>query len=96
MYGLSQTQTRRSLSCSRASIPSGSGKVRGSHSKSHQLNSRIQKQSKWNTESGRSRSAIPSMNEVTVSSSYAVVKLVDSQSPYDQAGTVAGRPVRAV
>ena len=50
-------------------MASGSGKVRGSHSKSHQWNSRIQKQSKWNTDSGRSRSAMPSMNVVTVASS---------------------------
>ena len=37
--------------------------------KSHQWNCRIQKQSKWNTLSGRLRSAIPSTNEVTVASS---------------------------
>ena len=37
--------------------------------KSHQWNSRIQKQSKWNTDSGRSRSAMPSTKSVTVSSS---------------------------
>lgn len=50
-------------------MPSGSGKTRGSQRKSHQLNSRIQKQSKWKTERGSSRSRIPSMKEVTVSSS---------------------------
>ena len=50
-------------------MPGGSGKIRGSHSKSHQWNSRIQNVSKWKTLSGRSRSAIPSTNEVTVSSS---------------------------
>ncbi len=69
MYGLIQTQTLRSRSWSRASMPSGSGNVRASHSKSHQLNSRIQKQSKWNRLSGMSRSAMPSMNELTVASS---------------------------
>ena len=50
-------------------MPSGSGNVRASHSKSHQLNSRIQKQSKWNTDTGNSRRAISSMNELTVCSS---------------------------
>lgn len=69
MYGLIQTQIRSPLSFSRASIPSGSGNTRGSHRKSHQLNSRIQKQSKWKTDSGSSRSRMPSMKEVTVSSS---------------------------
>src|SRR6266545_5044580 len=96
MYGLIHRQIFRPLSLSRASIPRGSGKVRGSHSKSHQLNSRIQKQSKWKTDSGRFRSVIPSMKLVTVASSYDVVKEVDSHSPYDQAGTRGGRPVRAV
>ena len=96
MYGLIQTQTFRPRSCSRRSMPSGSGKVAGSQTKSTQWNCRIQKQSKWNTDSGRSRSAIPSMNSVTVSSSYDVVNDVDSHSPYDQAGTRAGRPVSAV
>ena len=70
MYGLIHTQICRPRSLAAgASMPSGSGKVAGSHSKSHQWNSRIQKQSKWNTDSGRSRSAIPSTNAVTVSSS---------------------------
>jgi hypothetical protein len=69
MYGLIQTQMCRFFSCSRASMPSGSGKVRASHSKSHQLNSRIQKQSKWKTDRGRSRAAIASMKPVTVFSS---------------------------
>ena len=69
MYGLIQTQIRSPRAFSRSSMPSGSGKTRGSHSKSHQWNSRIQKQSKWNTCSGRSRSAMPSMKLVTVSSS---------------------------
>ena len=50
-------------------MPSGSGKTRGSHSKSIQWNSRIQKQSKWKTLSGMSRSAMPSMNALTVASS---------------------------
>ena len=50
-------------------MASGSGNTRGSHSKSHQLNSRIQKQSKWNTDTGRSRRDISSMNDVTVASS---------------------------
>ncbi len=50
-------------------MPAGSGKIRVSHSKSHQLNSRIQNVSKWKTDSGRSRSAIPSTNLFTVSSS---------------------------
>ncbi len=95
MYGLIQTQMCRSRSLSLASMPSGSGKTLGSHSKSHQLNSRIQKQSKWKTESGSSRSRMPSMNDVTVSSSYEVVNDVDSHSPNDQAGGSAGRPVRA-
>ena len=40
-------------------MPAGSGKVRLSQVKSHQWNSRIQKQSKWNTDNGRSRSAMP-------------------------------------
>jgi hypothetical protein len=50
-------------------MPSGSGKTRASHSKSHQLNSRIQKQSKWNTDTGSSRRDISSRNDVTVPSS---------------------------
>ena len=69
MYGFSHAHTRRPRSCSRASMPSGSGKTAGSHSKSVQWNSRIQKQSKWNTSSGMSRSAMPSMNALTVASS---------------------------
>ncbi|TWH26132.1 hypothetical protein L600_000700000110 [Isoptericola variabilis J7] len=69
MYGLIHTHTLRPRSCSRASMPSGSGNVRGSHSKSHHWYSRIQKQSKWKTLSGRSRSAMPSMKLVTVFSS---------------------------
>jgi hypothetical protein len=77
-------------------MPGGSGKIRGSHSKSHQWNSRIQNVSKWNTLSGRSRSAMPSTNWVTVSSSYGVVNDVVSHRPKDQAGGRAGRPVRAV
>jgi hypothetical protein len=47
----------------------GSGKVRLSQVKSHHWNSRIRKQSKWNTDSGRSRLAMPSTKPVTVSSS---------------------------
>ena len=77
-------------------MPGGSGKTRGSHSKSHQCSSRIQKQSKWKTDSGMSRSAMPSMNDDTVSSSYDVVNDVDSHSPNDQAGGSGGRPVSAV
>ena len=51
-------------------MPGGSGNASGSHSKSHQWNSRIQKQSKWKTlSSGISLSAIRSTNAVTVSSS---------------------------
>ncbi len=96
MYGLIQTHTCRSRSCSRVSSPSGSGNVPGSHTKSDQWNRRIQKQSKWNTDSGSPRSAIPSMNDMTVDSSYSVVNEVDSHSPYDQSGTRAGRPVSAV
>ena len=69
MYGLIHTHTRSPRAFSRDSMPRGSGKVFGSHSKSHHDSSRIQKQSKWNTDSGRSRSAMPSMNEVTVASS---------------------------
>jgi hypothetical protein len=69
MYGLIHTQIRRPLALSRASIPAGSGNVSGSHSKSHQWNSRIQKVSKWNTESGSPRSAMPSTMDVTVASS---------------------------
>ncbi len=42
------------------------------------------------------RSAMPSTKEVTVASSYDVQKDVVSQSPNDQAGGSAGRPVRAV
>ena len=57
---------------------------------------RIQKQSKWKTLSGSPRSAMPSTNDITVASSYCVVNDVDSHSPYDQAGTCAGRPVSAV
>ena len=81
MYGLIQAQMRSPFALSRASIASGSGKVAGSHVKSDQWKPRIQKQSKWNTDSGRSRSAIPSMKLLTVASSYSVVKLVDSHSP---------------
>ncbi|CAM5658010.1 hypothetical protein SALBM135S_09216 [Streptomyces alboniger] len=50
-------------------MPAGSGKTSGSHSRSVHWYSRIQKQSKWKTERGMSRSAMPSTNEVTVSSS---------------------------
>ena len=50
-------------------MPSGSGKTRASHVKSDHWNSRIQAQSKWKTDSGRSRSRIPSRNEFTVASS---------------------------
>ena len=50
-------------------MASGSGNVSGFHSKSHQRNSRIQKQSKWKTLSGRSRSDMPSRNWLTVVSS---------------------------
>src|SRR3954470_10445555 len=96
MYGLIQTQVRSPRSERRLSMPGGSGKIRASHSKSHQLNSRIQKVSKWKTLSGRSRSAIPSTKLVTVSSSYEVVNEVDSHRPKDQAGGSAGRPVSAV
>src|SRR5215218_5355253 len=96
MYGLIQRQIRSPLSFSRRSMPFGSGNVSGSQTKSHQWNCRIQKQSKWKTLSGRPRSAIPSTNEVTVASSYDVVKEVDSHSPKDHAGTRAGRPVSPV
>src|SRR5213593_4533877 len=96
MYGLIQTHTLSPLAFSRARMPRGSGNALGSHSKSHQLISRIQKQSKWNTDSGRSRSAIPSTNSVTVFSSYRVFQEVDSHRPNDQAGGSAGRPVSAV
>src|SRR3954451_12407475 len=96
MYGLIHTQVRSPRSASRFSMPGGSGKIRASHSKSHQLNSRIQNVSKWKTLNGRSRSAIPSTKPVTVSSSYEVVNEVVSHSPKDQAGGSAGRPVRAV
>ena len=96
MYGLIQTQTFRPLSCRRRRRPSGSGNVAGSHVKSVQWNARIQKQSKWKTLSGSPRSAMPSTNDMTVASSYCVVNDVESHSPYDQAGTRAGRPVSAV
>ncbi|RPK47770.1 hypothetical protein EES40_09830 [Streptomyces sp. ADI93-02] len=95
MYGLIQTQIFRPLFLSRAIMPSGSGKTAGSHSKSHHWYSRIQKQSKWKTLSGIPRSAMPSTKEVTVASSYDVVKDVVSQRPNDHAGGRAGRPVRA-
>src|SRR6476660_5404861 len=96
MYGLIHRQVRSPRSDSRLSMPAGSGKIRGSHSKSHQWNSRIQNVSKWKTLSGRSRDAITSMNRLTVSSSYDVVNEVVSHSPKDQAGGSAGRPVSAV
>ena len=96
MYGLIQTQTFSPLACSRASRPSGSGNVAGSQVKSVQWYARIQKQSKWKTLRGSPRSAMPSTNDITVASSYCVVNEVESHSPYDQAGTWAGRPVSAV
>src|SRR3954465_4241071 len=96
MYGLIHRQVRNPRSDSRLSMPGGAGKTRGSHSKSHQWNSRIQNVSKWKTDSGRSRSAIPSMKLVTVASSEEVVNDVDSHRPNDQAGRRAGRPVSAV
>ncbi|KZM37148.1 hypothetical protein OJAG_01390 [Oerskovia enterophila] len=68
-YGLIHAEIRSPLARNRASMPSGSGNVAGSHTKSHQWNCRIQKQSKWKTLRGISRSAMPSMNEVTVPSS---------------------------
>ncbi len=77
-------------------MPAGSGNAFGSHSKSHQWNSRIQNVSKWNTDSGRSRAAIPSTKLVTVCSLYSVVNDVVSHSPNDHAGGSAGRPVSAV
>ena len=46
-----------------------SGKHFLSHSKSHQWNSCIQKQSKWNTLSGIFLFSIPSIKDVVVSSS---------------------------
>lgn len=69
MYGLIHMPTRSPRALSRASMPSGSGKVSGSQRKSDHWYSRIQKQSKWKTESGMSRSAMPSTKEVTVASS---------------------------
>ena len=69
MQGLIHTHTSHPRSCRRASMPGGSGKVRGSHSQSVQFDSRIQKQSKWKTLSGRSRCAMPSMKDMTVASS---------------------------
>jgi hypothetical protein len=96
MYGLIHMLTRRPRSISRAGMPAGSGNVFGSHSRSDHWYSRIQKQSKWKTENGISRSAMPSTNDATVSSSYGVVKDVLSHSPKDQAGGRAGRPVSAV
>src|SRR5664280_1391343 len=87
---------RRPSAFRRASISLGSGNVRGSQAKSHQLNSRIQKESKWKTLIGRSRSAIPRMKPITVASSYAVVNEVLSHSPNDHAGGRAGLPVRAL
>ena len=50
-------------------MPARSGNASESHSKSHQWNSLIQKQSKWNTDSGISRSAMPLDEAVTVASS---------------------------
>jgi len=96
MYGLIHRLTRNPSALRRASMPRGSGNVRGSQAKSHQLNSRIQNESKWKTLIGRRRSAMPRMKLITVCSSYAVVKDVLSQSPKDQAGGRAGLPVRAV
>lgn len=69
MYGFIQTQIFRPRAWSRFSMPAGSGKTRESHWKSHQSNSRIQKQSKWKTLSGRSRAFMPSMKPVAVFSS---------------------------
>ena len=68
MYGLIQRLMRRPRSFRRRIIPAGSGNAIGSQTKSHQWNCRIQKQSKWNTLNGRSRSAIPSTNALVVSS----------------------------
>src|ERR1700754_116472 len=96
MYGVIQTHTLSPRSWSWRNVPSGSGNVSGSQMKSTQWNCRIQKQSKWNTDSGRSRSAIPSTNSKTVFSSYEVVNDVDNHRPNDHAGTRAGRPVNAV
>lgn len=77
-------------------MPTGSGKTSGSQVKSDHWYSRIQKQSKWKTVSGMSRSAMPSTNDVTVSSSYSVQKEVVSHRPNDQAYGRAGRPVSPV
>jgi len=52
MYGLIQTQTRSPFALRRVSMPRGSGKLRASQTKSHQLSSRIQNASKWNTLTG--------------------------------------------
>ena len=77
-------------------MASGSGKPRGSQAKSHHWNSRIQKQSKWKTDSGSSRRAISSMKCVAVASSYWVVNDVVIHSPKLQAGGSGARPVSAV
>ena len=69
------------------------GEATGSHSKSHQCWARIQKQSKWKTCSGMSRSRMPSTKPLTVFSSYSVVNEVVSHRPKDHAGGRAGRPV---
>lgn len=50
-------------------MPPGSGNVAGSQTKSLQWKARIQWQSKWNTDSGSFRSAMPSMKDITVFSS---------------------------
>ena len=50
-------------------MPAGSGKVRSSQLKSTHWKSRIQKESKWKTLRGMSRSAMPSTRWATVASS---------------------------
>ena len=69
MYGLIQQHSPSPRSARRFSIAGGSGNWVRSHSKSVQWYSFIQKQSKWNIWRGMSRSAMPLINEVTVSSS---------------------------
>ncbi len=61
MYGLIQTQIRRPRAFSRASMPAGSGNASRVPLEVAPVELRIQKQSKWNTSSGISRSAMPSM-----------------------------------
>ncbi len=73
----------------------GSGSRSASHSKSHHMYARCQKESRWNTSQGipscRSRRASASTD-----ASVNFTKQVEAHSPNAHSGGTAGFPVRSV